>query len=101
VGAQNRGDAPVEVPAHGDLLAGGFRVEVHNNDAGFDRGEQSVGLGKGIVGGADKNAAHELHYGIIHAASGCAFKDAVAGQAGLQICRPQHAARALLACGRH
>ena len=28
VGAEDGGDAPVEMPAHGDLLAGGFGVEV-------------------------------------------------------------------------
>ena len=52
VGAEHRGDAPVEVPAHRDLLAGHLGVEVDDDDLGalaLELGQLRVG---GVEGGA-------------------------------------------------
>src|SRR6266852_2770170 len=44
----HRGDAPIQVPAHGHFFAGGFRVDIHddNADAGRDARQLAVEIGR-------------------------------------------------------
>ncbi len=100
VRAQNRRHAPVQIPPHGNFLAGGLGVEIHHDHFGLDPGQQRIGGAKGIVDRRHKDAALQLHHRVVHAACGGSFKDAVTRQAGLKIRRPQHAPRALLCCRR-
>jgi len=68
VGAKEGGDAAVKIPAQGDLLAGGFAVQVEEDDPGSgfgcDLGEEVVGLAEGIVAGGHEDAALQVHYGV-------------------------------------
>ena len=62
--------------------------------------KQGVDGVEGVVGGVHEDAALQIDHRVVDAAVRGAFEDAVAGQAGLQIGRAQHAARPLLAVGR-
>ena len=57
VGAEHGGDAAVEIPAERDLFAGGFAVEVEEDDLGsglaLDLRQELVGLAEGVVAGLD------------------------------------------------
>ena len=76
-------------------------MEVHHDHLGLDTGQQFVGLVKRIVGPVHKDAAHQVHHRVLHAALRGAFKDAPARQVPLHVGRPQHAAGAGLAIGGH
>ena len=103
MGAEDCGDFAVEVPAHGDFFAGGFSVEIDDNDFGLDSGEE-IGCGvKGVVGPAHEDLAHEVEYCVwlplVGPVRDCPFEDTIAGEAGLHICRAEDATGAFLAVG--
>ena len=85
VGAEDGGDAAVEIPAEGDFFAGGFAVEVEEDDfgAGFagDLGEEFVGFAEGVVAGGHEDAALEVHDGVGLAGGEFALVEAEAGGA--------------------
>ena len=103
VGAEDCGDFAVEVPAHGDLLAGGLAVEVDHDDFGLDPGEQIGGGMERVVGSAHEDLAHEVDHGVgqtlVGSVDDCPFEDAIAGESRLHICGPEDAAGTLLAVG--
>jgi hypothetical protein len=68
MGSDDGGDASVEVPAEGYFFAGGFAVEVEEDDFGsgfaLDLGEEFVGFAEGVVAGGHEDAALEVHDGV-------------------------------------
>ncbi len=93
VRAENCRHAAVEVPAHGDFLAGRFCVEVDDDHSGANGGKQSIGCAKGIVDRRHEDAALQLQHGEVDARRRFAFVVAVTRQAGWKVGRPQHAPR--------
>jgi len=85
VGAKECGDAAVKIPAQGDLLAGGFSVQVEEDDLGSgfgcDLGEEVVGLAEGVVAAGHEDAALEVHDGVGLACGEFALVEAEAGSA--------------------
>ena len=85
VGADDGGDAAVEVPAEGDFFAGGFAVEVEEDDFGsgfaLDVAEEFVGFAEGIVAAGHEDAALEVHDGVSLAGGELALVEAEAGSA--------------------
>ncbi len=83
VGAEDGGDAAVEVPAEGDFFAGGFAVDVEEDDLGAGRfgdlGEEVVGLAEGVVAGGHEDAALEVDDGVRLAVAEDALVEAEAG----------------------
>src|SRR6185295_6861991 len=65
VRADDRTHPPVEVPAHGERLAGGLAVHVHQHDRRVlaQLGDDLVGLAKWAVDGRHEHAAHEVQHG--------------------------------------
>jgi hypothetical protein len=64
VGAEQSGNAAVEIPAEGYFFAGGFTVEVQQDDFGGDFAEEFVGFAEGVVAGGHEDAALEVHDGV-------------------------------------
>ena len=58
VRAQDGSDAAIEMPAHGDLFAGGFGMKIDEDDFGLDAGQQVVDGVEGVVGAVHEDAAH-------------------------------------------
>ena len=98
VGAEQGGDAAIEVPAEGHFFAGGLAVEVEEDDLCFDFAKELVGLAEGVVAGGHEDAALEIHDGVglaggelalVDAESWCAYsvvgwtKDATAADVGV------------------
>src|ERR1700721_1393191 len=81
VGTEQSGDATVEVPPKGYLFAGGFAMEVEENDLCGDLAEKLVGLAKGVVATRHEDAALEVHDGIALAVAEFALVDSEAGSA--------------------
>jgi len=79
VGAEEGGDATVEVPAEGNFLRGGFAVEVEEDYFCGDLAEQLVGFAEGIVAGGHEDAALKVHDGIGLAGGEFALVDTEAG----------------------
>ena len=94
VGADDGGDAPVQVPADGDLFRGGFGVEVEEYDLGCDLAEKLVGFAEGVVAGGHEDAALEVEDGVLLAIGQGALVDAKAGSAVGVVCRADDAAAA-------
>ena len=86
MGAEDGGDATVEVPAEGDLFRGGLGVDVEEDDFGSglaaDLGEKLVGLAEGIVAGGHENAALEVDDGVRLSRGEFALVEAETGRAG-------------------
>jgi len=82
VGADDGGDAAVEVPAEGYFFAGGFAVEVEEDDLGsgftLDVGEEFVGFAEGVVATGHEDAALEVHDGVALAGGELALVEAEA-----------------------
>jgi hypothetical protein len=85
VGADDGGDAAVEIPAEGYFFAGGFAVEVEEDDfgSGFagDVAEEFVGLAEGVVAAGHEDATLEVHDGVALAGGKLALVEAKAGSA--------------------
>ena len=63
VGPPDGGDASVQEPAHGQLLAGGLGVHVHQDHARLIVGEQVLGDDEGIVGvRVQRELAHQIDH---------------------------------------
>ena len=73
------GDAAVEIPAQGYFFAGGFAVEVEEDDLGLDFAEELVGLAEGVVAGGHEDAALQVHNSVGLASGEFALVDAEAG----------------------
>ena len=97
--AQHRGHAPIQMPAHRHLFAGGLGVDVHHNNLCLNAGQQRVHGVKWVVGGVHEDAALQVDHRVCHAALGGSFVNSMAGQSRLQVCGPQHAAASLIAFG--
>ena len=81
MGAEESGDASVEVPAEGYFFGGGFAVEVEEDDLGGDLAEEIVGFAEGVVAGGHEDAALEVHDGVGLAVGELSLVDAEAGGA--------------------
>jgi hypothetical protein len=81
VGAEESGDAAVEVPAESYFFAGGFAVEIEEDDLCGDLSEELVGLAEGVVAGGHEDAALEVHDRVGLAVGKFALVDAEAGGA--------------------
>jgi hypothetical protein len=88
MGAEQRCDAAVKVPAEGYFFAGGFAVEVEQDDLGGDFAEEFVGLAEGVVAAGHEDAALKVHdrvalavaeFALVEAEAWCA--DGVVGGA--------------------
>ena len=83
VGAEDGGDAAVEIPAESYFFAGGFGVEVEEDHLGvgvaLDEGEEFVGFAEGVVAGGHEDAALEVEDGVLGAVAEGAFVDTEAG----------------------
>src|ERR1700712_2712106 len=99
MGSKNSGHAAVEIPAEGDLLAGGFGVDVEEDDLGGDLRQQLVGLAKGIVAGGHEDAALKVQDGVGLAVAELALVDAEAWGSDGVVGGAEHAAAALMGVG--
>ena len=99
VGAEDGGDAAVEIPAEGDLFAGGLGVDVEEDDGSGDLGEELVGLAEGVVAGGHEYAALKVHDGVLLAGGKLALVDAEAGSSGGVVGGAQDAAAAVVGVG--
>jgi hypothetical protein len=83
VGAEDGGDAAVEIPAEGGFFAGGFGVDVEEDDfcvgVAFDLDEKLVGFAEGVVAGGHEDAALQVEDGVFGAVAELALVDAEAG----------------------
>ena len=62
VSAPERGDAAIQIVGHGQLLAGGLGVELHQREGGLvQRLQQAVRRGEGVVGVEVQIAAADEH----------------------------------------
>ena len=104
VGADDSSDASVEIPAEGYFFAGGFAVEIEENDLGsgfaFDVAEEFVGLAERVVATGHEDAALEVHDGVSLAVAEFALVDAEAGSADGVVGRAQDAATSGVRIGR-
>lgn len=82
---QNGGDAAVEIPAESYFFAGGFGVEVEEDDLGvgvaLDLGEEVVGFAEGVVAGGHEDATLEVEDGVFGAVAEGALVETEAGGA--------------------
>lgn len=78
VGAEECGDAAVEIPAKSYFFGGGLAVQVEEDDFCGDLAEQLVGFAEGVVAGGHEDAALEVHDGIALAGGELALVDAEA-----------------------
>ena len=71
VGAEDCRDAAVEIPAESSFFAGGFGVEVEEDDfcvgVVVDLGEELVGFAEGVVGGGHEDSALKVDDGVLGA----------------------------------
>ncbi len=81
VGSEDGGDAAVEVPAESDFFAGGFGVDVEDDDPGLDGLEDFVGLAEGVVAGGHEDTALKVDDSVGLAGGEFAFVDAEARSA--------------------
>ena len=85
VGADHGGKAAVEIPAESYFFAGGFAVEIEEDDFGFglagDLGEEFVGFAERVVAGGHEDAALEIHHSVGLARGEFALIEAEAGGA--------------------
>jgi len=100
VGAEDGGDAAIEIPAHGDLLAGSLGVQVEHDDLGRDLREQLVGLAEGIVAGGHEDAALKVQDGVALSIAKLALVDAETRRPGGVVGRADNAAVAVARIGR-
>src|SRR6185312_2748146 len=63
--SQDSGDAAIKVPAEGDFFAGGFGVDVEQDDLRGDLREQLVNFAERIVAGGHKDAALQVEDGVL------------------------------------
>jgi hypothetical protein len=75
MGPEQGSDASIEVPPQRYFFAGGFAMEVEENDLGGDLAEEFIGFAERIVAGGHKHAALEVHDGVGLAGGQCAFVD--------------------------
>ena len=103
VGAEDGGDAAIEVPAEGGFFASGFGVEVEEDYFGIgvalDEGEELVGFAEGVVGAGHEDAALEVDDGVLGAVAEFAFVEAEAGGAVGEVCGAEDAAAARVGRG--
>lgn len=78
VGADDGCDAAIEIPAESYFFAGGFAVEIQENNFCGDLAEEFVGFAEGIVATGHKDAALEVHDGVGLAGGEFALVDAEA-----------------------
>src|SRR6266404_581166 len=82
VGAEDGGDAAVEIPADGDFFRRGLGVHIENDYLGGEFVQNFVGLAEGVVVAGHEDAALQVDDGEGCAAPRFAFEDAPAGRAG-------------------
>ncbi len=99
VGAEQGGDAAIEIPAQGNFFAGGFAVQVEEDDLGGDLAEELVGLTEGVVAGGHEDAALQVHDGVALAGGELALVDAEARGADGIVGGAQDAAAANVGVG--
>jgi len=103
VGAEDGGDAAVEVPAEGGFFAGGFGVEVEEDDFGvgvaLDHDEELVGFTEGVVGGGHEDAALHVHDGVLGAVAELTLVESEAGCAVREVGGAEDAAAASVGVG--
>lgn len=100
VGAHDGSDSAVEIPAEGDLFAGGFGVNVEQDDLCGDFAEQLVGLAEGIVTGGHEDAALEIEDGVLLTGGQFALVHTESRRADGVVGRTQDAASAFVRVGR-
>ena len=106
VGAEHSGDPAVEIPAERLLFAGGFGVDVDEDDLGGDLLEQLVGFAKGVVACGHEDAALQVDDGVLGAGVPAFRREraliaAEADGRGRVVAGAQQAARALVRGGEH
>ena len=90
MGTEDRRNASVEIPAHGDLLRSSLGVHIHNNDLGVGLFEQSVRSAEWTIVLNHENASLQVHYGVRHAAARHSLVVSAAGNGRGIICWTQH-----------
>ena len=90
VRADHRGNAAVQVPAHGDLLAGdlGVKIDEPHLDRRVELGQDLVGLAERAIGGRHVGAALQIDHGALHAVARAQHDHAAARRVGV-VGRPQ------------
>jgi hypothetical protein len=86
VSAEEGRDAAIKVPAEGYFFAGGFAVQIEQDDLGGDLAEELVGFAKGIVAARHEDAALKVHDGVALARREVTLIDAEAGGSDGVIC---------------
>lgn len=99
VGSEDGGDAPVEIPAEGALLAGGLGVDVEQDDLRGQLADQLVGLAEGVVAGGHEDASLKVEDGVLLARGKLALVDAEAWCADGIVGGAKDAAAALVRVG--
>jgi len=91
VRADDRGHPAVKIPAHGDLLAGGFRMHVHKHqgDIFWNSPQFAVGFPERIVDRRHEHTPLQIQHGIFHAILGGSEIQPAARIAFRKICRSQ------------
>ncbi len=94
MGANDGGDAPVEIEAQRLLFGGGFAVGVHQHDFDFGREafQQAVGGAEGAVERGHEDPALDVQHRVGDAAAGLAEIDSAAGVGAGVVGRAEQAA---------
>ncbi len=81
VGAEDGSDASVKIPAESDLFAGGFGMDVEDDEFGLECVEDLVGFAERVVAGRHEDAALKVDDGVGLASREFSFVDAESGSA--------------------
>jgi hypothetical protein len=92
VSPKQRSYAAVEIPAHCDLLAGGFAMQIEQNDLRGDSAEQFVRFAEGVIATGHEDAALQIDHGVTLAIAERTFIETEAGRAGSVVGGAQDAA---------
>ena len=89
----HRGNAPIQIPAHGHFFAGRFRVDIHddNTDARGDARQLAVGGAERAINGGHEDAALEIQHRIPYAVLRRAEVQPAPGIPVGKVCRAQQA----------
>src|ERR1700730_887244 len=87
------GGSSVQIPTHGDLLTGGFRVHIDEDEIYVrrQRAQLGVGLAKWVIDGGQKGAALKIQHRILNAIFGGATEETAARAAIREIRGTQQA----------